>query len=68
MIKLHLTNSDAPVLLNEKECVFFPTEDNETIVFDTIEDLRNYIDCEYDEVAIIVTESLEEIEKLIKCN
>lgn len=68
MIKLHLTDSNAPVLLNEKECVFFPTEDNGTIVCDTIEDLRNYLDDGDYEPIIYVNESLEEIEKLIKCN
>lgn len=71
MIRVHKANNNVPMLIEESQFTFIPTEDNGTAMLDCLAtDISDYF--EDNEVDVVyLQESLEDIESLIrvsKCN
>lgn len=66
MIRVHTANNNVPMLINETQFTFIPTEDNGTAMLDClVTDITDYFaDNEVD--VTYLQESLEDIESLIR--
>lgn len=67
MIKVHKADNNVPMLIDETQFTFIPTEDNGTAMVDVyIKDIIDYFEDDEKDDVIYLQESLEDIESLIR--